>query len=265
MNIQILLVSYISKNKNLSGFIVPHCKKCGSYKIIKHGKYKHHQRYKCKVCGFRFSFVASDIPRGRIHSIIIKFCLDLYIRVGISLKKLAEKMRHLFKIKISPTAIHKWIKKFKLRYIRINRINIGSVWHADETAIKIKGKVYWLWIVLDRKTRTILSWHISKKRTARDAIKVLSKAKKIAGIPELIITDGLYDYIEGIRKVFGGRLRRKIHIRKVGAAFGLNSIIERLNREIKRRIKWFGSFQSLERARIFIEKWIEAYNTQKFT
>ena len=94
---------------------------------------------------------------------------------------------------------------------------------------------------------------------------MLDKAKKIAGIPELIITDGLYDYIEGIRKVFGGRLRRKIHIRKVGAAFGLNSIIERLNREIKRRIKWFGSFQSLERARIFIERWVEAYNTQKFT
>jgi len=36
-------------------------------------------------------------------------------------------------------------------------INIGSVWHADETAIKIKGRIYWLWIVLDRKTRTILS------------------------------------------------------------------------------------------------------------
>ena len=96
-----------------------------------------------------------------------------------------------------------------------------------------------------------------------DAKQLMIEAKEKAGIPNLIITDGLAAYIKAIKKVFGWK--RKVHHRKVAAAFGPNSIIERLNREVKRRIKWFSTFQSLECAEIFIQQWINNYNTEKLT
>ena len=92
----------------------------------------------------------------------------------------------------------------------------------------------------------------------------------VLGCEEEVVAYLLFDHLEttqdlikAIRKTFGWR--KKVHTRKINAAFGINSVIERLNREIKRRIKWFGTFQSLEGATKFIEHWINNYNTEKLT
>ncbi|MBU0666474.1 MAG: DDE-type integrase/transposase/recombinase [Nanoarchaeota archaeon] len=59
--------------------------------------------------------------------------------------------------------------------------------------MKIKGKGFWLWVVLCKETKQVLSWHISKGRFFKDTKKVLQIAKDRAGTrPQTIITDGLY-------------------------------------------------------------------------
>ena len=147
MLIQLFLDSY--SYKKLLGTLVPNCKKCGSDRLRKDGKYKEFQQYKCKNCGFRFSFT-SDLPKRRTNSKIINFAINLYITTGISLRKLAKKIWKFFKVKISYEAIRLWIKAFKSSEITLNE---DVLWHADETSLRIKGKIHWLWYYTTCKKR----------------------------------------------------------------------------------------------------------------
>ena len=65
----------------------------------------------------------------------------------------------------------------------------------------------------------------------------MQKALEIAGTrPEKIITDGLWQYQSAIKKVRGWEWHtyKKKHV--VNSGIGKNVIIERLNREVKRRM-----------------------------
>ncbi len=125
------------------GTLVPWCKNCGAqnfYRDRKNDKGK--QLYKCKNCGFRFVW-SSDLPRMNFFSNLISFAVDLYSTVGISLRTIAQKMDKFFGIKISYERIRQWILKCsKLHIPNIQPVS-SKVWHADETYIKIKGKVVW--------------------------------------------------------------------------------------------------------------------------
>ncbi len=117
-----------------------------------------------------------------------------------------------------------------------------------------------------QRNKTNPAWNISKGRFFEDAKLVLQKAKQIAGgRPEKIITDGLYRYAAAIKKVMGWhwRVYRRKHI--VDSGIGKNSFIERVNREVKRRIKWFSTFQTLEGAQTFFTLWFYHYNTHALT
>jgi len=120
----------------------------------------------------------------------------LYVRIGVSLRIIARKIKQFFGAKVSHETIRQWVKDFK---IHSPEINPNSVWCVDETAIKIKKKWYWLWIVMDYQTRQIITWHLSKNRTITDAKIVMKKAKNKTVKPSVIYTDGLWDYIKAIK------------------------------------------------------------------
>jgi|TARA_Y100000310_G_C20638236_1_gene792410 transposase-like protein len=107
----------------------------------------------------------------------------------------------------------------------------------------------------------VLAWHISRKHLIKHAKHVMQQALQVAGTrPEKIITDGLWQYPVGIYKAMGWSKKehRKRHIQDSGV--GLNAPIERVNKEIKRRLKWFGSFQSFRGALTFFELWFFHFN-----
>ncbi len=79
----------------------------------------------------------------------------------------------------------------------------------------------------------------------RDALRVAGER------PEAIITDGLYQYGAAIYKVMGWHWTEQKKRPIVDSGIGQNWYIERLNREIKRRIRWLSTFQSLEGANAF--------------
>ena len=195
---------------------------------------------------------------------VVSFAVDLYSTVGISLRTIAQKMLRFFDIKVSYEGIRQWVLKCsKLSIPKIQPV-CSKIWHADETYIKVKGKGFWLWIVYCHETRVVLSWHISKKRLFKDAKEVLQTAKDNAGMrPEKIITDGLFQYAAAIKKVMGWKwnVQKKSHI--IDSGIGKNAIIERLNREVKRRIKWFSTFQALECTRGFFNMFFYHHNFHK--
>jgi len=164
---------------------------------------------------------------------------------------------------VSNEAVRLWVLASKKTISRREIVKV-TTWHADETYIKIKGNGYWLWIVYDKIG--VLAWHISKKRKVKDAKIVLKKALEVAGIkPVKIITDGLNQYCYAIKKVIGWnwRVQKEKHI--VSSGIGRNWYIERLNREIKRRLKWFSTFQSIKGAKAFFGLWFYNFNKRKST
>ena len=255
--IQTDLYSFASKK----GTLAPWCKRCGAEIFWKDGKTRYgKQLYRCKKCGFRFVW-RSDLPNRRFFSSVISFAVDMYSTVGISLRTLARKLFKFFDIKISYEGIRQWILASKKQHFVDAKADNRQTWHVDETYIKIKGRGRWLWVVFCKETKQVLAWHISKGRFFKDARKVLLKAKQVAGgRPELIITDGLYQYDAAIKKVTGWHWRKYRERRIKDSGIGKNAILERVNREIKRRIKWFSTFQSLQGAKAFLNMFFHYYN-----
>ena len=258
-----MLQTDLSSFSYKKGSILPSCKRCGEQNFYRNGKNKKgFQRYRCRKCNFRFVWT-SDLPNRRCFSHIVSFAVKLYtdLRKGISLRGVAEVLKEVFDTVVSHETVRKWIKTSKKSVSR-RKIIEATDWHADETYIKIKGLGFWLWIAYDYGG--VLSWHISKKRLHKDAMLLMKKALDVAGTrPAKITTDGLYQYQSAIKKVMGWKwnVYRKNHV--IDSGIGKNAIIERLNREIKRRLKWFSTFQSFEGAVTFFSLWFYHYNQRK--
>lgn len=244
------------------GSVVPWCKMCGMQNFYKAGKTKDDkQRYKCKHCGFRFVW-SSDLPRRNFFSNVISFAVELYGTVGISLRTIAKKFWKYFQIKISHEGVRKWVLAAKNMGVIDDKTVPTRTWHIDETYFKIKGRGHWLWIVYCKESKHVIAWHISKTHLLKDAITVLTKAKKQShGVrPKKIITDGLWQYRVAIKKVIGWKWREQKKRYEVHSGIGKNALIERVNREIKRRIKWFSTFQAQEGAEYFFNLFFYHFN-----
>ena len=119
------------------------------------------------------NFSSTDVRVVVFILVLQVICLREGFTAGISLRRLARKILKFFKTRVSYRTIHRWIKAFQKT---TPVVNTGSVWHADETIIWIKGKIHWLWLVMDRMTRTIITYHLSRTRKYNDAKLVIQKA-----------------------------------------------------------------------------------------
>lgn len=235
------------------GSVLPWCKRCGAEHFYKAGKTKDNkQRYKCRRCEFRFTWT-SDLPRRNFFSNVISFAAELYSIAGISLRKISRIFKKYFDLVISHEGVRKWILTAREMKIIDDKFIATNTWHVDETYFKIKGVGHWLWVVYSKESKQVISWYISKSHLLKDAIAVLKGAmRQSKGIrPKEIITDGLWQYPAAIKRVMGWnwRVQKKRHV--IDSGIGKNALIERVNREIKRRIKWFSTFQALDGAKAF--------------
>ena len=79
---------------------------------------------------------------------------------------------------------------------------------------------------------------VSRKRRIKDARIVLRKATQtIQKRPERIITDGLEQYKRAISKEISWNWKEQKIRHAVSSGIGKSAILERVNREVKRRVK----------------------------
>jgi len=243
------------------GTLVPWCKACGSETFHRDGKTEENkQLYQCISCSFRFVW-CSDLPHKKFFSNVINFAVDLYTSaIGISLRTVRELLGKLG-FTISHEGIRQWVVRDTTDHFLDEKMDNAQTWHCDETYIKIKKRGHWLWIVYCKETRQVLAWHISETRLLKDAMAVLQKAKqRVNKKPEKIITDGLWQYNVAIYKVIGWNWREHKQKYVKDSGIGKNAFIERVNREVKRRVKWFSSFQALEGAQCFFKLFFSNFN-----
>jgi putative transposase len=249
------------------GTLVPFCKKCGANHFYRNGKNKKgFTRYQCRDCRCRFVWT-SDLPRRNFFSHIMTFAVELYTspRMAISLRGIAQILKKAFNVSTSYETIRQWVLASTRTILRRENPQPTN-WHVDETYIKIKGRGFWLWIVFCADKKQVLAWHISQGRLYEDAKIVLKKALQVARArPEKITTDGLYQYASAIKKVIGWNWREQKKRHVIDSGIGKNAIIERLNREVKRRIKYFSTFQSTQGALAFFGLWFYHHNQKHIT
>ena len=109
---------------------------------------------------------------------------------------------------VNESTVYRWVLDYAQKAIKIldkYQPKVGNIWIADETVIKFNGQNYWLWDIIDKKTRFLLPVTFQRIEALNRLKELMEIASKRAGItPSAVITDKLRAYLDGIEIVFGG-------------------------------------------------------------
>jgi transposase-like protein len=203
-----------------------------------------------------------DFKRMRNSAFLIFSALTLYFIGKNSTRNVAFFLKFVYNIKISHTAIADWCKKFAplLDNIAINLIpamNFNSdEWHADETVVKINGKKYYLWFIVDSETRFVLGFHLSPHRDSPQAHSILNHVKHL-GSPRSIVTDRYSAYNIPVKRFFPEANHIRVDSFKDDIS---NNLIESFNDSFKAWYKTKRGFASFESANSMISVFIFFFN-----
>lgn len=231
-------------------------------KIVKVGKQSGHQRYRCETCGKKFRDPAAQGMGKRYPVNQIGSALGWYFD-GLSYREVARNMARTFDIpEPDETTIYRWVQSYgpaAVNVVKDVKANTGDEWVADETMVTVDGQKYWIWDVMDAKTRYMLAIYLTPDRDLRAAKKVMKMAKDAAiNTPKRIRTDRLRSYPPAIRSVFDGKVE---HIQTDGLAAEVhNNLSERLQGTIKERDKVLRGFKRPGAAQEYLEGWMLDYN-----
>ncbi|MFC1987979.1 transposase [Chloroflexota bacterium] len=233
------------------------CKYCGSGGVVKFGTYKGVQRYWCKSCKRKFK--ADDTTfHMKTDANEVSSALNMYYE-GMSISAIRRHLQQEFSHAPSTATIYEWIQKYTQYAIDSEKgyqPEVGNVWIADETVLKIDGANVWFWDIIDNKTRFLLASRVSRSRTTRDAQMLIDKAIKTAGkAPKAVVTDKLASYLD-VDYGKGAEHRQ-------GTPFKLEdntNLIERFHGTLKARTKVMRGLKNMESAIEFTKGWLVHYN-----
>jgi len=237
------------------------CKYCGSKNIVKYGTYNGVQRWWCKKCKRKFvdtnTLYKMKTPIDQIGG-----ALSMYYR-GMSLDDIGEHLEQQYGNRLTDAGIYNWVVRFSkdaVEEAKKQTPDVGDVWVADETVLKIGGRNIWFWDLICAKTRFLLASHISARRTTQDAKILAEEASKRAGKhPRFIVTDKLQAYLDAFEQVWGADAT---HLQSRGlSAPNLNTnLIERFHETLKQRTKVMRSFKNKKTAKLLLDGFLVHYN-----
>jgi len=236
------------------------CKYCDSRNVVKFGTFKGVQRYFCKACKRKFT-LSDTLLKMKTPIKQIASALSCYYG-GMSLNAVSRHLEQQFGDKITNAGIYNWIIRFSKDAVEFTKDytpNVGNVWIADETMLRIGGQKAWFWDIIDAKTRFLLASHMSLRRTTADALTLMKLAEARASkIPQLVFTDKLQAYLDGIELAWGADTK---HIPSKGFVAPMNTnLIERFHGSLKDRIKVMRGMRKIETARLLLDGWLVYYN-----
>ena len=248
--------------------LCPRCDSTSPFHVrngVRDNKYGIAQVHKCTICGLRF-VDRPGFKKMRSNPQAIMASLDLYFK-GVSLSNISAHLLDFYHVKVTPTTVYNWIRKYMTlieEYTRHLHPAVSDRWHADETKVKVKkGQRHaYLWDLMDSETRFIIAKHLSFSRGSKEAGELLSEAlAKAQKEPELLITDGLRSYGSAIdEKRERGLLKSMDHRSGVGLRDGSNNPIERVHGTLKERTKTLRGLGNITSGRVFTDGLIAYYN-----
>ena len=243
-------------------------------KVVRDGWAGGQQRYECKGCDNHF-FAEGKAFGKQFSANQVGGAIDGYYS-GMSYKQVAEHMEDVYDIpEPSKASVHAWVKAYTrlaLDYMRGavgedgtaiangTRVlaDVGDDWVADEMVVKVGGRKFWNWNIMDRKTRYILATRVSPTRNTEDAMALFEQAKMNAiQEPKTITTDGLGSYVDAVRAVFP----KTEHVVADGIYEPVNNnMSERLQGAFRQRIKTQRGLETQRTANDYVRGWAFDYN-----
>ena len=240
------------------------CPYCGDAKVSKWGKNANgKQTYKCKSCSKRFLHTGQVSGRHATAE-QIGMAIRMYYG-GNSYKQTAEVMEQGHDMpEPSKETLYRWVKEYTdvaQDILADHPAHTSGKWVADELVVKVGGKNYWLWNVMDAGTRYALAVHLSPNRDQRAAVAVMRKAMAAADAPpKSITTDKLGSYEPAIKQVFPDTE----HMQSEGLRARINNnLSERLQGTIRDREKTLRALDSLETGQQYFDGWAINYNLMR--
>lgn len=255
----------------------PSCPVCGKASFLHHD-YDHYSNYRCvdKKCNHSFfapkptvilppsmsNFIGkSNFKRMRHSTHLVVTALTMFYIGKNSFRNIALMLNFLYNIHISHVTISDWCKKFapifhsKMISLMPSMNFDSDEWHADETVIKIKGKKYYIWFIIDSETRFVLGFHLSPHRDSPQAFCLFDSVKNL-GNPNTLVTDRYSAYKIPAKAVLGVN-----HIRVESFKDDIsNNLIEAFNKTFKAWYKTKQGFNSFESANNLIMMFVFFYN-----
>ena len=236
------------------------CKFCGSRRIVRYGHYQGHQRWWCKDCNRKFA--DNDAPPNmKTPAVQIASAIATFYE-GMSLNAIRRHLEQTYNNCPSDSTIYEWVTKYtKIAVKEAQRFKpqVGDIWVADETVLRVEGRNIWFWDIICDKTRFLLASHISQTRTTRDAKTLMERAAAKAGkAPQIVITDKLSVYLDGIELAYGAHTK---HIPAKGFKVQPNTnMIERFHGTLKARTKVLRGLKKRKTAALLLDGWLVHYN-----
>jgi transposase-like protein len=238
-----------------------HIKKDGLRTTEKRGKI---QRYRCKLCNYRF-VVDNGFFRMKNNENIITMSIDMYIS-NLSSRKMRNQLSRHLNTKISHMSILDWVRRYTLKvhkFIEKQGYNLGNSFYADETLINRERRLDRFWCCLDWDTRLITGFHYSLSANPIEAQEFLIKSVK-KGKPKYIQTDAGVFYPRAFRKLFYsnklGGLTIEHKIQNVRKTKIHNYRIETVFMKIKDRVIDFRGLKALWSAPILMTAIVIQHN-----
>ena len=182
---------------------------------------------------------------------------------GLSYRRTAEIISEHLEHPTDASTVYRWVRQQTGKakgIVEDEKLNTGPEWVADEIQVKVGGERYWIFNVMDARTRVILSAHLSKERTARAAATALALARERAKRPpKRVKTDGLASYQDGLRRAFPLWEVRHIVSRGIRAQIN-NNLSERLQGTFRDRDKTLRGLKGQDTGQQYIDGLVLNYN-----
>ncbi|MFL5733806.1 MAG: IS6 family transposase [Chloroflexia bacterium] len=180
---------------------------------------------------------------------IILLCLRWYLRYSLSYRDLEEIMVERG-LSVDHTTIYRWVQHYAPILEKRCRAKLRATndsWRVDETYIKVKGQLMYLYRAVDSDGNTI-EFMLSPTRDGQAAKRFFSKALRSRHTvpPRVINVDKNPSYPKAV-----GKLKKKgtlNHDCELRPRKYLNNLIEQDHRFIKRRVNPGMGFWSFETA-----------------
>jgi transposase-like protein len=238
----------------------PYCKGnntvgCGK----RHTKSGQKQRYLCNDCKRKF-IENKDYERYKGNSKTTSLIMDLYFK-GISLRGIQDHLKQFYNLPLDHSNIMRRIHKFSViidNYVKTLKPEIADIWNHDEMQIQAGGKWLWLWNIMDKETKYLITTQVSYNAMITNSRKFFAQAREQAGEPKYLLTDGRHSLTSSINK----EMPLTNHVRLVSLTDKRqnNQNIERLNGTVRDRVKPMRGFQNEQTAEIMTSAFRNYYN-----
>ena len=182
---------------------------------------------------------------------------------GLSYRKVAGNMETYFGRKTDTSSVYNWVRELTAKAddaLRPMKVDAGTTWVADEIVVSVGGQNYWLFNVMDSKTRFLLAAYLSPDRNLRAATTALSLAReRSATHPEEIKTDGLASYRRALPRAFPTRKVKHTVSQGIRAEIN-NNLSERLQGTIRDRDKTLRGLKGRATGQAYVDGLVLHYN-----